>query len=569
MSFDRTKVSWNKINVLEYKQLTNEALSQASAFWKDPEATPLLCVLYSELLVKCAELASKARLPNSKSTNRKPHKKSRNLSKEEAFLHKKYKDWKKAGKPRSRMNPIRESYVSARANLQKTRRHKENLGFISSNNELMRAMISDRNVIYNKMKKLRGKSAPTMPSYLETPIGVYHGADVLEGFAADAEHLGRVRGESSNYDNEFYRLCKLDNIYIFEFKGDEQLKIPPMKMEDFEEILFKRMKLGKACDLYHLTVEHLREAGQEAKKYIVKLLNIIIENIHYLTCPQIKAGLATSLHKGKRKPLEISKSYRRITVTPQIGAILDRYIDPVTEKIFRATQSPDQLGFTKDISYLMAAVQRGECQRWAQDQKMTCFGVSLDGEAAFPSVDREIQVRELYSVGERGDYLEYSRNTYENTECRIKMDGKLSRTIEEYTGNRQGHVKAAGHFKAYINPCLEAVNRADLGFNIGPITVGAVCCADDTYVLSDTQSGLQSAINIVGHYAKRYRVMFNAEKTKIVVTGSKVDMDYYRDISPWSLNGETISVVENNEHLGMVVSGLHEEEKNIDMNINK
>ena len=216
----------------------------------------------------------------------------------------------------------------------------------------------------------------------------------------------------------------------------------------------------------------------------------------------------------------------------------------------------------------MAAVQRGECQRWAQDQKMTCFGVSLDGEAAFPSVDREIQVRELYSVGERGDYLEYSRNTYENTECRIKMDGKLSRTIEEYTGNRQGHVKA-GHFKAYINPCLEAVNRADLGFNIGPIAVGAVCCADDTYVLSNTQSGLQSAINIVGHYAKRYRVMFNAEKTKIVVTGSKVDMDYYRDISPWSLNGETISVVENNEHLGMVVSGLHEEEKNIDMNINK
>ena len=200
---------------------------------------------------------------------------------------------------------------------------------------------------------------------------------------------------------------------------------------------------------------------------------------------------------------------------------------------------------------------------------MTCFAVSLDGEAAFPSVDREIQVRELYSVGERGDYLKYSRNTYQNTECKIKMDGKLSRTIEEHTGNRQGHVKAAGHYKAYINPCLDAVNRADLGFHIGPITVGAVCCADDTYVLSDTQSGLQSAINVVGHYARRYRVVFNAEKTKIVVTGSKVDMDYYGDTMPWSLNGERIAVVQNNEHLGLVVSGLHEEQKNVDINITK
>ena len=125
--------------------------------------------------------------------------------------------------------------------------------------------------------------------------------------------------------------------------------------------------------------------------------------------------------------MEASKSYRRITVTPQIGAILDRYIDPVTEKLFRSTQSPDQLGFTQHISYLMAAIQRGECQRWAQDNKMTCFGVSFDGKAAFPSVDREIQVRELYSVGERGD---------QSTECKIKMDGKLSRTINEYTGNR-------------------------------------------------------------------------------------------------------------------------------------
>ena len=65
---------------------------------------------------------------------------------------------------------------------------------------------------------------------------------------------------------------------------------------------------------------------------------------------------------------------------------------------------------TKNISYLMASVQRGECQRWAIDRKMTCFGVSLDGESAFPSVDRDILVRELYSVGERGDIHQYSRN---------------------------------------------------------------------------------------------------------------------------------------------------------------
>ena len=162
----------------------------------------------------------------------------------------------------------------------------------------------------------------------------------------------------------------------------------------------------------------------------------------------------------------------------------------MAESVFRQVQSPDQLGFTAGISYLLASVQRGECQRWAVDNKRTCFGVSLDGEAAFPSVEREIQVRALYTAGERGDYLSYSKNTYKNTECHLKLNGKTSRRIVEHKGNRQGHVRASRHFKAYINPCIDTLNDSGLGFNIGPLCITTVCIADDTYVLSDTVYGL-------------------------------------------------------------------------------
>ena len=181
----------------------------------------------------------------------------------------------------------------------------------------------------------------------------------------------------------------------------------------------------------------------------------------------------------------------------------------------------------------MGAVLRGECQRWALDTKQTCFGVSFDGKAAFPSVDRDIQVRELYSCGESGDLLQYSCNTYKNTVCKMKQDGKLSREFNEYTGSRQGHKRAAGHFKTYINPCLTAANSSELGFSIGPICVSAVCIADDTYVLSDDPRKLQALINIIGHYGKRYRLIFGADKTKVTITGPKVDMRYYQDINLW------------------------------------
>ena len=101
--------------------------------------------------------------------------------------------------------------------------------------------------------------------------------------------------------------------------------------------------------------------------------------------------------------------------------------------------------------------------------KQTCFGVSFDGQAAFPSVDRDIQVRELYSCGETGDILDYSNSIYQNTVCRIKQDGYLSREITEHRGSRQGHKRSSGHFKTYINPLLTTANLLQLGFFIGPI----------------------------------------------------------------------------------------------------
>ena len=46
-------------------------------------------------------------------------------------------------------------------------------------------------------------------------------------------------------------------------------------------------------------------------------------------------------------------------------------------------------------------------------------------------------------------------------------------------------------------------------------------------------------------------------------------MDYCRETKPWTLNGERVKVVDNNEHLGLIVSRLHKEQKNLDENLSK
>ena len=80
---------------------------------------------------------------------------------------------------------------------------------------------------------------------------------------------------------------------------------------------------------------------------------------------------------------------------------------------------------------------------------------------------------------------------------------------------------------------------------------------------------LQSLIDIASHYGSLYRIQYGASKTKITVSGPEIDRKYYCDTKPWSMDGQPIDVVENNDHLGQIDSGSKQEEKNIELRIKK
>ena len=116
---------------------------------------------------------------------------------------------------------------------------------------------------------------------------------------------------------------------------------------------------------------------------------------------------------------------------------------------------------------------------------------------------------------------------------------------------------------------METLENANLGINIGPINMSISCVAYDLYLITDDQIKLQGLLDIAQHYGQLYRIKYGASKTVVSVVGSKVDMDYYQDIQPWVMENLPVSVKEDNDHLGLIVSGNREEEKNIDLKMKK
>ena len=175
-------------------------------------------------------------------------------------------------------------------------------------------------------------------------------------------------------------------------------------------------------------------------------------------------------------------------VTPLFGRLIDEYMRPALVKIVRPMQNCNQYGFTETVSYLMGAVQRHEVEKHCIDMKKTFFGCSLDGYSAFEVVDRNIQTRELYCAGEKGQYWQASQYSYQNSLTCIKMNGKLSRSINEKFGVKQGRNKSSDHYKVYIAPLLDTLGSANLGVWIGSINVSVSGVADDVYPMTDNKT---------------------------------------------------------------------------------
>ena len=138
------------------------------------------------------------------------------------------------------------------------------------------------------MKKIRGENYEhsKIPS-IDTLCGRFSGVNVIEGFCANTEFLCNEKQDIKETDDSFLEMCKDDNTTIFEIASNQNIQITLMTIDSLKDILFKKLKLGKACDVYKLTVEHLRYSGDETLLCVVALLNKIITHIKYLSANRL------------------------------------------------------------------------------------------------------------------------------------------------------------------------------------------------------------------------------------------------------------------------------------------
>ena len=442
------KPKWCDSGMAGYQSQTNKVLRDMFERFNMKEHIPILSEMCSRILVLSAEINFETSNPKKTGAKKKSHpffsKEHKEAFKEHEVI---CKTWRAAGRPQEKSHPAKYAKLQSQRNLQKIARESESSVAVKQHNELMDTYYSNMSQVCNKLKQIRGDNTKSVEiPFIETLCGKFEGENVLEGFRANTEILCNETVHESIEENEFYQMCVRDNQIIFEITSDEKIIIPQMELTDLKEIIFRRLKLNKACDIYKLTVEHLRYCGDETLALILQLLNSLINNLNYLSSPQLNTSVTSIIHKGKQKSIFHHKSYRQVRVTPLVGRLLDEFTRPISVRNAKPFQNINQYGFSEGITYMMGALQRHETEKFCIDSKKTFFGCSLDGESAFEVVDRTIQTRELYCSGITGQYWKASTYSYDNSSSKVKMNGKLSCEVKEKKGVKQGHINSSDHY---------------------------------------------------------------------------------------------------------------------------
>ena len=291
----------------------------------------------------------------------------------------------------------------------------------------------------------------------------------------------------------------------------------------------KLLKNNKASGIDNIVNEHIKSTVYLLLPIYCKLFNVILDT--GIIPQNWSIGIIKPIYKNKGD-LKNVESYRPITLLSCFGKLFTSIIN---NRLNNYAEQHDtinwcQAGFRKTFStsdnlfilkFLIDIMQ-------SQHKKLYCCFV--DFKQAFDTVWRVGLWQKLRYYGFKGKCYNVILNLYKDIKSKISTHEGNADYFDCMIGVRQGE---------NLSPFLLSIFLNDLEHVLSSKNVTGVTCdfamqeiyiylklitllyADDTVIFSDSEDGLQYALNTFNEYCDKWRLTVNAAKTKIIIFNSR------------------------------------------------
>ena len=367
----------------------------------------------------------------------------------------------------------------------------------------------------------------------------------LEGWRAYFQELATPQ-QQPHYDDSYKEALELRLLLIESLEAENEERVE-IGIDDVEKYIAS-LKNNKAADAYGITSEHLKHADPILTEILVESLQQTYDN--RIIPNQLKLGILTPVVK-KGKSQHCPDSYRRITVNPISGKLVEKQMMKDSRPQIAEAQNRHQRGFSEKASSTNAALLITESIAEAKDLHNPIFIQFLDARKAFDLVWHTGLLCTLYEQGITGPTWQMYNSLYTGIQSSVKWNGQLSESFYDEHGLRQGGDTSGDTFKMRTNPMLNKQEESPDAFHIGATTVGAPTCADDTALISPTLTGAKMMLQIAHQDSCNQRYIFSSTKSKIMIVNPNQKAKQQLESFPVNLANKTIEESTEETHLGI------------------
>ena len=298
---------------------------------------------------------------------------------------------------------------------------------------------------------------------------------------------------------------------------------------------------------------HLIHGNIKLQVYISLLFDSML--LHGFAPSDFLLSTLVPIPKNKRKSLNLSDNYRAIALSSILGKLLDNIILVKCQNIFHTTDL--QFGFKKNHSTSQCTFVVNEVLQYYYNNGSNVYLTLLDASKAFDRVEYIKLFRLLVNKGICPIIARFLVALYTNQTVRVKWGNCLSESYPVTNGVKQGGVLSPLLFTVYIDELLIRLGKSSYGCYVGTQFCGAFGYADDVVLMAPTVYSLKYMLAICANYAKEYNVLFNSNKSKLILNKCRYSSVTAPNVE--FMNGP-IEIVKWDKHLGNPIGNISSKE---------
>ena len=339
------------------------------------------------------------------------------------------------------------------------------------------------------------------------------------------QHFKHVFSDDSNFSSEHVEQFMNQNFNTnanhteTEQQYDTSLLDSPITRDEVQNAISK-LKRNKSPGLDLLPPELFIDAADLLADPLCKLFNFIFENNLY---PESwTRGIVVPV--PKKGDLSDVNNYRGITLTSILSKIYSHILDNRLPSwaddinIFNECQ----FGFmqnksTVDCLFILQSVVKNQLYH---KRKLYC--AFIDFQKAFDLIYRNGIWYKLCEMGASLRFVKSVKAIYNSVKLCVRSLGKFSDCFDSFVGVKQGEPLSLLLFILFLNDLSEELNvNVDVStFDksiIEQFKKIILLFTDDTLLLANTVSELQSLLNKMSVYCKKWNITVNVNKTKVML----------------------------------------------------